>query len=99
MIGGTAPLRWRLAVDALAILTACSLLLSAWALATRFQESNRARERNAQIWHKVICDIELAVASDKTITTARKQYVIHFYDKLLVRDAGAEPCGITVTGR
>lgn len=105
MIGNTAPKRWRLAVDLLACLTAAALLLSAWALATRFQETNANRARNARIWHAVICDIEHQIVVNSNInehplTLQRRKFILRFYDNLLVRDAHAQPCNINpVTGR
>lgn len=104
MIGNTAPKRWRIAVDLLAVLTAASLLISGWALYTRFNETNAARKRNAQIWHAVICDIEKQIVAsrqndDPRLTAARKRKLLRFYDGLLVKDAHAAPCGLTVTGR
>ena len=105
MIGNTAPKRWRLAVDVLAVMTAAALLLSAWALTSRFQETNRARERNARIWHAVICDIEQQIVvnaniSEHPLTLKRRKFLLRFYDNLLVKDAHAQPCHINpVTGR
>jgi len=98
MIGNTAPRRWRLAVDLLALLTAISLLVSSWALFTRFSESNRVRRENAQIWHQVICDIERQVVLQH-YPVSRKRFVIRFYNRLLVKDAHALPCDVKVTGR
>lgn len=99
MIGDTAPKRWRIAVDLLAVLTAVSLLVSGWALYTRFNQTNALRTRNAQIWHAVICDIEQAVVVDRKLTLKRKLRFIKFYDKLLVRDAHAAPCNLKITRR
>lgn len=99
MVGDTAPKRWRIAVDALAVLTAVAIILSGWALYTRFNDSNAARKRNAQIWHAVICDIEQKVVKSKTIPLQKKRDDLVFYDRLLVVDAHAAPCGIKLPRR
>lgn len=83
----------------LAVLTAVSLLISSWALYTRFNQTNALRTRNAQIWHAVICDIEQAVVIDRQLTLKRKLRFIKFYDRLLVRDAYAAPCNLKITRR
>lgn len=99
MIGDTAPKRWRITVDFLAVLTAASLFVSGWALYSRFNETNAARARNAQIWHAVICDIEEQIVADNHTTRAEKARYLAFYDTLLVKDAHAKPCGIKLPGR
>lgn len=105
MIGDTAPKRWRIAVDLLAVLTAVALLVSGWALYTRFNQTNVLRARNAQIWHAVICDIEHQIVvnsniNEHSLTLKRRKFVLRFYDNLLVKDAHAQPCNLNpVTGR
>lgn len=94
MIGDTAPKRWRLAVDALAVLTAFALLLSGWALYSRFTETNHARADNRAVWHAVICSLERATMKQPHVPPARVRTVLVFYDKLLVEDVHAAPCGL-----
>lgn len=93
MIGDTAPKRWRFAVDALAFLTAVSLLLAGWAAYTRFSDTNHTRIREAATWRAVICSIEKAVIEDKTIPHERKVFALRFYDRLLVENVHTQPCG------
>jgi hypothetical protein len=105
MIGDTAPKRWRIAVDLLAVLTAVSLLVSGWAIYARFSETNATRKRNAAIWHAVICDIEHQIVvnsniNEHSLTLKRRKFILRFYDNLLVKDAHAQPCKLNpVTGR
>lgn len=73
-------------------------------LAGRFIQTNHNREANARIWHAVMCDIEKSVtmpdkAGGRHFTTAEQVRFLTFYDRLLVVDAHAAPCGIKVTGR
>jgi hypothetical protein len=94
MVGDTAPKRWRIIVNFLALLTVISLVVSSWALVTRFNETNRLRDENAKIWHAVVCDIEVQVGQDKKLSHSRKVFVLRFYDRLLMDDAHAAPCGL-----
>lgn len=102
MIGDTAPKRWRIAVDLLAVITAAAIIMSGWALYDRFSATKAARARNAQIWHAVICDIEHQIVADNhnpSPSRAEKARYLAFYDTLLVKDAHAKPCGIKLPGR
>lgn len=94
MIGNTAPRRWRLAVDVLAVLTAIALVLSGWAIASRFSETNRARAANKAVWHAVLCDIERATDARKDISKRRKIQSIKYYDHLLVDLVHTRGCGL-----
>lgn len=65
----------------------------------RFQQGNKNRTDNARIWHAVLCDLEVATAANTKVPIADRRRAIVFYDRLLVKDAHAAPCGIKVTGR
>jgi hypothetical protein len=76
--------------------------VSAWALYSRFEQTNRNRVGNARIWHAVICDIEHQIVHDNHApipSDAQKRQYLAFYDHLLVADAHAEPCNITIPAR
>jgi hypothetical protein len=72
--------------------------VSAWALYSRFEEGNKARTSNANIWHAVLCDIEQRVLlpqkGDPHQTNAQINRALDYYDHLLVVDAHAAPCGL-----
>jgi hypothetical protein len=77
-------------------------VVSAWALYSRFEQTNRNRIGNANIWHAVICDIEKQIKNDNHAprpTDAQKRQYLRFYDHLLVADAHAQPCNITIPAR
>lgn len=100
MVGDTASKRWRLAIDFLALLAAVAIILSGWALYDRFSTSNHARSENRAVWHAVICGIEQAVVKDDKThkrTADHTRTVLAFYDRLLVEDVHAAPCGIVVS--
>lgn len=83
------------------------ILLSAAGIAgglyTRFTQTNKNRAANARIWHAVICDIQKSVVDpqkgQRKLSPTEQARFLAFYDRLLVVDAHAAPCGIKVTGR
>lgn len=94
MLGPAAPKRVRVAVNALAILTALALFTSGWALFSRFQETDRLREESAHVWRSVICTIEQSVIADDMRTLDQKRKSIEFYDNLLINSVRTFPCGL-----
>ena len=75
-------------------------LVTGWALYGRFNETNTIRERNAEIWHAVVCDIEQSlVDQDGKIPAKQRKAALKFYDNLLVKDAHAAPCGLYPGGK
>lgn len=96
MVGDTTPRRYRIVIDTLAVLTATALLLSGWALYSRFGETNSRRAENARVWHAVICSIEQAVVADRTrhYPDGEKTIILKFYDGLLTNDVHTTGCGL-----
>lgn len=87
-------------MKALAVAALAAFLLSsfitAWAVYGRFTETNANRRNNAQLWHVVICDIERSVLNDPHSDPQRVSNFLKFYDRLLVTDVHAAPCGLEV---
>lgn len=86
----------------LTIILLSNAAVSAWALYSRFDQANQNRIGNARIWHAVICDIEKQIKNDNHApvpTDAQKRQYLAFYDHLLVVDAHAKPCNITIPAR
>lgn len=93
MIGdGTVPRRFRIAINALAVLTIVALLLAGWALHSRFTATNQFRQTQQQVWHAVICTVVAAEQHNKNLTPQEKAHETEFWNKLLVQKVGALPC-------
>lgn len=97
MVGNTAPKRWRIAVDALAVLTALALALATWGLYSRFQESNAARQDNKHTWHAVICSIEQIELHNPALSEAHTRASLKFWDGVLTKQVGTTGCGYLAT--
>lgn len=99
MLGSEVPKRTRYAVDVLAVLTFIALVVSAWTLATRFQETNHTRSEIQHTWHSVICALENQRVNDPRYTLDQKKEFVTFFDSVLVNNVGAAPCGLQNTWR
>lgn len=87
MTGNTAPLRWRVAIDVLGILTAFAIILSGWALYTRFSS-------NKETWHAVICSLEKETLNDPFRSPQDKRARIQFFEHLLTEDVRTRGCDL-----
>lgn len=87
--------KYKILVWVLALLTAVSMMLAGWAFLSRFSETNQIRHDNAQIWHAVVCAIEVNVANSTKLSAEDKRHFLRFYDRLLVEDAHSYPCDLT----
>lgn len=90
--------RFRLVFNILAVASALALILAGWALYDRFQQTNQFRAAQAHVWHAVICSIEVAVVKSPHLPEAKKRQSLRFYDRLLVQDVNAPPCGLAQKG-
>ena len=93
---------WQKATAAIALgLILLSAIFIAGTLYGRFEQTNKNRKANAALWHAVICDIEMRVArpqkGDQPLSLDRRREILVYYDRLLVKDVHAAPCGIVVS--
>jgi hypothetical protein len=97
LVGDTAPKRFRLAVDALAVVSAVALILSGYLFYTRINESRDAQHNTVQAIRTVLCFAQLQVERDSTVTAAQRARAVHFYTQALER-IDALPCHPITTG-
>lgn len=74
-----------------AILCAICLIVSGWALYSRFQDTNSRRDANARAWHLVICYLEGLTVANKRATPDQRDRAITAYDHIL-KLVDAPPC-------
>ena len=90
--------RFKFGVIFLAATSFAAIVLAAWALYARFQESNAYREADARIWHAVVCQIEQAVLKQH-LSPVKERKALRFYDHLLVADVRTDGCGLIEKGK
>ncbi len=76
------------------LIATLAILVAAWALYSRFAQTNAYRRADQRIWTSVICQIETAVTRSKTLTPAQIKASLRFYDSLLVKDVQTAGCGL-----
>jgi len=85
--------RFRVGLALLAATAFAAIVLAAWALYVRFEQTNAYRDADTRIWTAVICQIEQAVQKQH-LPPAKEQAALRFYDRLLIRDVQTDGCGL-----